>query len=300
MEKSLNHLEGYLRSRGSQVSTIWSHVKNARRFLNWLSNSKVSMEVVDYGVIMKWVGWRQGQGIKSRTLNHGLLSIRYLYASNGLGDPIGELRIRGHRHELLSKSSLLSMEELLLVYEKYHIGGLVGKRNKAILGLLICQGLRRVEIKQLRVEDVDLERCMIRIPETASANSRILPLLAVQLKGLEDYLYQVRPMLLRGESDYLILRANNSYPKQEGSKDVRRMGSMLSVLIRQLRSLSLKISTATQIRQSVITHWLSEHDVRQVQYMSGHRYASSTQAYGKGNLEDLQERIELIHPLNER
>lgn len=297
----LQQLEGYLRSKGRRVSTIWAHVKYANRFLDWLAGEGLSIEKLTYAGVLKWVGWRQGQGVKSKTINMHLRSIRYLYESQGLADPVGELHLRGQKHSLLTRVNLLSWEELQHIYQSYDGGGLVGKRNKAMLGLLIGQGLRSVELHKLRMEDVDLDRALLRVPETASANSRVLPLLAIQMKGLEDYIYQVRPRLNVEGLDYLIMRANNSYPKaKKPPKDPRRMNNMLSMLMRQLQKDYGQLVTATQIRQSVITHWLSDHDVREVQYMAGHRYVSSTQAYGKQRLEDLQERIDEVHPLNGR
>ena len=301
MEKGmmLNQLEGYLRSRKLRVQTVWSYVRHVKRFMTWLEGEGLEVEQLSYSGILKWVGWRQGQGIGSKTINIELRSIRYLYESQGLADPVGELHLRGQKHSLLSRGNMLSWEELERLYEEYDGGGLVGKRNKAILGLLIGQGLKSVEMKKLRLGDVDLDRALIRVPETASSNSRVLPILAIQLKGLEDYIYQVRPHWSSAQEDHLIIRANNSYPRKK-KEDPRRMNSMVTVLMRQLHQSYGQLLTARQIRQSVITHWLSEYDVRKVQYMAGHRYVSSTQAYGKQSLEDLQERIDEVHPLNGR
>ena len=58
-----------------------------------------------------------------------------------------------------------------------------------------------------------------------------------------------------------------------------------------------KITTASQIRSSVIAEWTKLHDVRIVQYMSGHKYVSTTEKYQATHLEDLQEQLRLHHPL---
>jgi integrase/recombinase XerD len=46
----------------------------------------------------------------------------------------------------------------------------------------------------------------------------------------------------------------------------------------------------------VITHWLKNHNLRQVQQMAGHRYISSTEAYLVNQTEDLQADIDQFHP----
>jgi len=53
-----------------------------------------------------------------------------------------------------------------------------------------------------------------------------------------------------------------------------------------------------QIRQSVITEWLKEKNLRTVQYMAGHRYISSTERYKTSNLEDLKDALNKHHLLN--
>lgn len=55
--------------------------------------------------------------------------------------------------------------------------------------------------------------------------------------------------------------------------------------------------TARQVRASVITYWLKNHNLREVQYMAGHKYVSSTERYQLNNLDTLQKKIEEYHPL---
>ncbi len=51
-----------------------------------------------------------------------------------------------------------------------------------------------------------------------------------------------------------------------------------------------------QVRTSVITHWLKQFNLRQVQYMAGHRYVSSTEGYLVNQVEDLQADIDEFYP----
>jgi integrase/recombinase XerD len=52
-----------------------------------------------------------------------------------------------------------------------------------------------------------------------------------------------------------------------------------------------------QIRASTITNWLKHYNLREVQYMAGHKYVSSTERYRMDTLEDLQKELEKYHPL---
>lgn len=68
-------------------------------------------------------------------------------------------------------------------------------------------------------------------------------------------------------------------------------------MFRRLKRIYPEIKNAQQIRQSVITHWLKTNNLREVQYMAGHRWVSSTERYQQNNLEDLQKEINRYHPL---
>lgn len=79
-----------------------------------------------------------------------------------------------------------------------------------------------------------------------------------------------------------------------GSVDI---GLSILHLNHALRKINPKLKNAAQLRQSVITEWLKEKDLRTVQYMAGHRNVSSTERYQTNNLEDLKEALNKHHPL---
>jgi site-specific recombinase XerD len=54
---------------------------------------------------------------------------------------------------------------------------------------------------------------------------------------------------------------------------------------------------AQQIRASVITKWLRIHNLREVQYLAGHRFISSTESFMENDMEGLKEEINQFHPL---
>jgi integrase/recombinase XerD len=80
----------------------------------------------------------------------------------------------------------------------------------------------------------------------------------------------------------------------EGSRNIK---NSMHHLFRALQRIYPQIKNARQIRQSVITHWLGSKNLRQVQYMAGHRWVSSTERYQQNNIEDLQKDINRYHPL---
>src|SRR5690606_24381110 len=57
---------------------------------------------------------------------------------------------------------------------------------------------------------------------------------------------------------------------------------------------------AKQIRASVITKWLKTYNLREVQYLAGHRYISSTEGYQQNDMEGLKEEIQQFHRIINR
>ena len=286
MEEKLKQLVASLTAKGYQKRTIENYTKTAKKFLEWLEKNGYTMEGITYAESLQWVGWRQGQGVSSRTINYDILTINHLYRSHEKESPLEELRMRGLRHE--TKSNPINYKSLEDLYEVYDESGATGKRNKVILGILIYQGVKRLELERMRLEDLDLENGLIRIRETGVTNSRILKLESSQILALSNYVYRVRPELNKRGLDYLFLS------KGKGN----RLGNILGVIWRSVfKYYGMKIN-AQEVRRSLIIHWLKTKDIREVQYMAGHRYVSSTFKYGERSLEELLEEIERIHPLN--
>jgi integrase/recombinase XerD len=77
----------------------------------------------------------------------------------------------------------------------------------------------------------------------------------------------------------------------------RNINNRIQYMLKQLRQLNPKVINPKQIRSSVITHWLKQNNLRQVQYMVGHRYVSSTERYQANNLDDLQNELQHHHPM---
>jgi integrase/recombinase XerD len=64
----------------------------------------------------------------------------------------------------------------------------------------------------------------------------------------------------------------------------------------ELHAINPSIANALHIRGSVIINWLKQHNKRQVQYMAGHKYISSTEAYAIQEIGTLQDELSKHHP----
>ena len=152
--------ENYLtETKKLSLSTGKEYGKYKKHFLVWLDKEYLSVESLCYKDLIHFITCKQASGYKKRYINAQLSAIKYYLdylAEKGIiFNNVGSgLFIRGRR--ITVPSGLLSMEELVELYEKYeiktdnkqHYPGMV--RNKVITGLMVFQGLLPDEMQQLK------------------------------------------------------------------------------------------------------------------------------------------------------
>lgn len=248
------------------------------------------------------------EGESKQLVNNKLRSIRNFYQYKkemdpAVHNPALHLVIRGEYHRLPSRN--LDYKTLEKLYDKYHKKTLRDKRNRVILGLLIYQGITTGELQRMEPGHVQLKKGRIFIPGTRKTGSRYLQLQPQQILEIDNYLKKVRPGILKQtgkkrparKPDHIkrALISERMFCSINGSEDLR---SSLLHMFRNIKKDYPEIRSAKQIRSSVITHWLKSYNLREVQYMTGHKYVSSTERYQLGNLDKLQSQMEKFHPLN--
>jgi integrase/recombinase XerD len=303
----LNNFTKYLKNRQLSKDTIRMNCNYTACYLEWLEKEDIIETETTYNDLLSYIDYCGHEGDSKRLINIKLLSIRkyynYLqYQGEAVNNPASGLYVK-NKH-ITVPSNLLKSEELQQLYENYVVTDLRSQRNKVITGLLIYQGLTREELQKLELSHIKMEACKIEIPGGKHSNGRTLKLEAVQIKDLYEYLHVTRPRILREQGLYRSGRKpdfidteklqNKLIISMNCSPDIR---SSIMFLIRNLKQLNHKLTGTKQIRQSVISQWLKEKELRQVQYMAGHRYVSSTERYQQNNMEDLQKEIGKYHPL---
>ena len=113
---------------------------------------------------------------------------------------------------------------------------------------------------------------------------------------LMEYLYKTRADLLKYQKDEKI--ENLFLPTPVVSQKSSSNGlNIWKSLTKEIKEKYPKFIRLRQIRTSVITHWLKQYNLREVQYMAGHRYVSTTEGYLLNQTDDLLKDIDQFHPL---
>ena len=292
----------YLRKQDYAHSTVESYIHAKSRFTGWCGLNGYQPETIDYKACLLYVKDlqkpRNGKRVTKRTVKFHVGSLKiffnYLIDENHRStNPFSNMNIRGIKRTV--NHNLLSFEELEDLYFSYPIRNIkapyhpsVAVRNKVITGLMVYQGLSTTSLKSLKLEHVHVENGTIYIPSTRKTNSRTLELKSCQVIPLLQYIEQDRQILQEGIQNY----TDDLFPLNSN-----RFSFVVREVIKRLKRINHKVKDIKQVRASVITHWLDQHNVRQVQYMAGHRYISSTESYVQDDLENLHEIVDSLHPI---
>lgn len=301
-------LKQYLQQQELSKSTIACYMRHNLEYITFLDQENIELENSTAKELTAFLGKLKKKGIQSTTQNIYLNAIKHLYnyqikQQKRENNPAARIKLRGikrkHIHTILSKEELSSLESSYKLanpedernkrnwWKKYELGR---KRNKVILSLMVNQGLTTAEISKLEEQDLQLEEGKLTITESRKSAERTLDLKSHQMMALMKYHFTT----LKEIKAHTSKQTNKLFPALGSAEDSSNLWKSLT---KELKEKHQRFNNFKQVRASVITHWLGQHNLRQVQYMAGHKYISSTEKYKIGQLEDLQSDIDEFHPI---
>ena len=279
----------YLQQKKLSASTVKAYTRRSNYFLAWLQQEDSSVENFTYNDVLDFMRYCTDEQKSKRNIHALLGTVRhysnYLILQSKRNDnPAAGIFIKGLSRKL--PINLLSVEEMEELFKQYSIQLNVDSSKKIMLGLMIYQGLMGGELMRIESQHIKIKEGKIFIKGTKRTNERLLDLQALQITELQNYLNanKFKEGAMFTEQKLKILSEKN-------------VKNRVQYMFDQLKKLNPKVINAKQIRSSVITEWLRKNNLRQVQYMAGHKYVSSTERYQTNNLDDLQNELQQHHPM---
>ena len=280
----------YRQQNGYSAKSVRVQNSHVNSLKNWCINQNINLEEISYNQALQFIDSERNRGILNQSIIREINSIRiyfdYLLESGIIRQNIiKRIRIRQRGKKVLPET--LSLQQLDKIYQDFvnlpeweHrtiTAKQLHKRNIVIFGLLVFQGLTSGETAKLETNHINLSEGKIYIPSTRKSNARTLKLQANQILPIKGYIegYKPNPFL---------------FP-------IRKHSDMICKIVEQVKKKHTEIIDSRQIRTSVIMNWLKQYNIRQVQYMAGHKSIRSTEQYRNQDLTDLTRQLELFHPL---
>ncbi len=281
----LNHLRV---EKGLAVSTIEAYAKDLRKYREWL---------VAKGV-------RAPKAVTRRHVSDFLLSLSRLDAKTVARARVAVRQLhRFLREEKVTADDptehidapktwrrvpdVLTTEEIerLLAAPKPDV---LGTRDRAMLEVLYGSGLRVSELVGLTLEQLDLERGLVRAFGKGS-KERMVPMGEAAVEACRDWL-AVRP---ETAAPQVFVNKNGKRMSRQGFWKRLREHALTAGITKKL--------SPHKLRHSFATHLLERGaDLRSVQAMLGHADISTTQIYTQVSRAKLRNLIDTKHPRETR
>lgn len=213
-------------------------------------------------------------------------------------NPAIDLELPKEEHRL--PANYLSENEVELLLNQTDVKTPLGIRDRAILETLYSSAIRRNELLNLSVYDVDRNRRLLTIRQGKGKRDRVVPIGVRALEWLEKYIVDVRPWLMEGHG------------RRRGIKEVEPTTKIilhntgaemhptnLSILVRgYLNAAGIKkAGSCHMLRHTTATLMLENGaDIRSLQTLLGHASLNTTQIYTHITIDRLRAVHDATHP----
>lgn len=200
-----------------------------------------------------------GKGFSASYQNQMINAIKLFY-----------LKMLGIKMELKELERPMKSRHLPSVLSKEEVSDLIlsvrNIKHKAILSVIYSAGLRRSELVNLRITDIDSKRMLIQIKQSKGAKDRVVGLSKKVLTLLRAYYKLYKPQY------YLF----------EGQEKGKYSGTSINLIFqRAKKNAGIKTNGGVHmLRHSYATHLHeSGYDIRIIQELLGHRSSKTTEIY---------------------
>ena len=273
--------------KGLSQNTVQAYETDILSFLNWLTKTpNVNYLNLKEDNINNYIAYLFKSKLKSSSVNRKISSLKslylYLIKKNILkNSPISEV-ITPKKEKYLPSS--MSEDEVDRLLKSPDTSNKIEKRDKAMIEMLYATGMRISELVNLKLTDVDLQRCVAKVFGKGK-KERLIPFGEAALEALSDYI-----------SDRDKSVSKEIFLSNRGKK-LSRVAFWQRIKIYLIReNLKNSISPHT-LRHAFATHLLNRGaDLRSVQLLLGHSDLSTTQIYTHIAKQRLSEVLKKHHP----
>lgn len=185
---------------------------------------------------------------------------------------------------------VLTPKEARKILETVDTSTTKGYRARTILEVFYATGIRRSELINLRLSDVNLEEELLRVQNGKGGHDRMVPLSGVACRYLETYVKGIRPKFAKNPQDDHLFLSTVGTPVHKDT---------LNYLMKlHTRRAGVKKHVTCHVwRHTCATHLVqNQANLRHVQEMLGHRSLSTTERYLSLTITDLKEAHRKFHP----
>ena len=245
----------------------------------------------NYSYVRSWIVDLVNKGISNRSINRKITSLNSYFKFILKIGLINENPLTNHKALKTQKKIQLpfSENEMLSVLDLDNFeDNFTGARDRLIIDLFYTTGIRRIELIQLIISDVNINNKHIKVLGKRN-KERIIPLIDSTINILNKYL--VYREELKSDETFLFITKKG---KQVYEKLIYR------IINKYFDTISTKVKKSPHIiRHSFATHLLNNGaDLNCVKDLLGHSSLAATQVYTNRSIDEIKKVFAKSHPRN--
>ncbi len=277
--------------------TVAAYKSDLLSFLQFYQSEYGNDELseVNYPQIRSWIVLLVDKGVSNRTMNRKISSLKTYYKfllkiGEVAYNPLAKHQALKAPKKLQIPFSVKEVEDVL--HDFVDNRDFESVRDRLIVELFYATGMRRIELVNLKISDVDINSKQIKVLGKRN-KERYLPLLSSVCETLKLYLKLRSDLINDNTSAFLLLT----------KKGVKIYETLVYRIINSYFSkASSKVKKSPHIlRHSFATHLLNEGaNLNAVKELLGHSSLAATQVYTHHSVAQLTKVYKESHPRNKK
>lgn len=277
--------------------TVKAYLKDLEGFADFVKDEfdSDSIKTVNYSQIRSWIVQLVESGLANRTINRKTAALNTYYRFLLKVGDIDANPLSKHKSLKTEKKVQIpfSESEVRSVLDQFDFDKTFeGIRDKLMIELFYSTGIRRIELINIKLVDLDEANKTLKILGKRN-KERIIPLIDPVLKTIEDYKVQRGKLEKIRDSEYLFLT----------QKGVKIYETLVYRTINNYFSIaSSKVKKSPHIlRHSFATHLLNQGaNLNAIKELLGHSSLAATQIYTHNSITELKKVYAKSHPRSKK
>lgn len=289
--------EYLLHEKKYSVLTVEAYLNDLENFSNFIKAEydASSINDVHYSQIRTWIVNLVDAHISNRSINRKISSLNSYYKFLLKTETITANPLSKHKALKTSKKVQIpfSEQEMNAVIEILQSEkDFEGLRNKLIVELFYATGIRRIELIQIKLSDIDLINKTLKVLGKRN-KERYIPLIDTVVETTKDYLNKRNELEIQADKEYLFLT-------KKGLKIYETL--VYRIINDYFSKASSKVKKSPHIlRHSFATHLLNQGaNLNAVKELLGHSSLAATQIYTHNSIAELKKVYSNAHPRSKK
>ena len=291
LEAFLNYLE---LEKHYSVHTVKAYKKDLESFKLFVTEQTFNNpDIIIYGDIRSWIIDMVNSQISNRSINRKVSSLNSYFKFLIKIERCKVNPLKKHKALKVEKTIQIPFSESEMIQvldELSESDDFVSIRNKAIVELFYTTGIRRIELVELKLSDINWSNSTIKVLGKRN-KERIIPLIPSVISTLKTYI-NLRSGVELVDSEVLFIT-------EKGAKIYEML--VYRIINKYFSRASSKLKCSPHVlRHSFATHLLNEGaDINSVKELLGHASLAATQVYTHNSIAELKKAYNRSHPRNQ-